>query len=253
MIPSLCTKSVIHDYQDVAEFQTHIPIDLLQWRTASWIELSESQDRLQSLGKEPTLVRGDACDEHDLLFFTSQIPLPAALFFDSNLQHLILPNNGNKKYRYFSNIFLDTKLLHLLKEEQRILWSPEAVFLCRKSDKGAAHGLESLYSLVLDESTSGMRRPSQKSSSACTMAAVGCSEIEKLKSKPLSSFLNLFEAGMFGSISMKKDSSDESIAALKDSLRLSRDGFRFISQLYEKLSIERGWDVSTTAILPRNN
>ena len=48
----------------------------------------------------------------------------------------------------------------------------------------------------------------------------------------------------------EEDSSDESKAALKDSLRLSiRDGFKLSSQLYEKLSIEIGLDVSTNAIL----
>ena len=233
---------VLQNYRNIDRFKNYIPIDLLQWRTASWIELSESEGRLQSPGKDPTLVLGDARGELDLLFFTTQILL-SSVFLDFDLKPLIFPNNGNKKYKYFSNIFRDNKLLHLLKEEHLILRSslPAVVSVFWKSDKGETHGLESLYCL-----TKGRRKPSQKSSSACTIAAVDCSENGRLKSKSQSSFLNLFEAGMFGSISMKKDSSDESIAALKDSLRLSRDGFRFISQLYEKLSIERGLDESIT-------
>lgn len=58
---------------------------------------------------------------------------------------------------------------------------------------------------------------------------------------------NLFEAGNFGSISMKEASSDASMEALNDSARLSKDGFMFTNQLYEKLSMERVWKVSILA------
>lgn len=50
---------------------------------------------------------------------------------------------------------------------------------------------------------------------------------------------------------MKEEASSEaSSEVLKELLpELSRDGFIFTSQLYEKLSIERGWDVSIPAAL----
>jgi hypothetical protein len=43
---------------------------------------------------------------------------------------------------------------------------------------------------------------------------------------------------------MKEASSDASSEALKELSRLSRDGCRLTNQLYEKLSIERGCEVS---------
>lgn len=52
---------------------------------------------------------------------------------------------------------------------------------------------------------------------------------------------NLFEAVNFGSMSMKEEASSDA------SSRLSKDGFRFTNQLYEKLSMERGWEASMAA------
>jgi len=63
----------------------------------------------------------------------------------------------------------------------------------------------------------------------------------KSKLKSCEPLKNLFEAGNFGSISMKEASSDASREALRES---SSAGFRFTNQLYEKLSIDRGCEVS---------
>lgn len=76
------------------------------------------------------------------------------------------------------------------------------------------------------------------SSSASTRARGGC-ETSKLKS--WATLKNLFEGDSFGSISMKEASSRED---RKDPFGLSKGGFKFTNQLYEKLSMERGCDVS---------
>lgn len=60
---------------------------------------------------------------------------------------------------------------------------------------------------------------------------------------------NLLEGGILGSISMKEVSSYASRVDLKELSRLSNDGFRFTNQLYEKLSIERGCEISMVAAL----
>jgi hypothetical protein len=50
---------------------------------------------------------------------------------------------------------------------------------------------------------------------------------------------------------MNEASSDASSEALQEFSRLSKDGFRFTNQLYEKLSIERGCEASMDATLLR--
>lgn len=66
----------------------------------------------------------------------------------------------------------------------------------------------------------------------------------KSKLKSWEFLKNLLEGGILGSISMKEASSDTSREVLRESSRLSKEGFRFINQLYEKLSMERGWEAS---------
>ena len=63
---------------------------------------------------------------------------------------------------------------------------------------------------------------------------------------------NLFEGVILGSISMNEASSDASSEALQEFSRLSKDGFRFTNQLYEKLSIERGCEASMNVTLLRD-
>lgn len=94
--------------------------------------------------------------------------------------------------------------------------------------------------MFFDFTKRGMRKPSEMSSSAWTRVR-GDSDEGKSKLNSWVPMKNLFDAGNFGSISMKEASSDASMEALNDSARLSKDGFMFTNQLYEKLSMERVW------------
>lgn len=58
---------------------------------------------------------------------------------------------------------------------------------------------------------------------------------------------NLLEGVILGSISMKEASSHASKEGPRVLSRLSNEGFRFTNQLYEKLSMERGWEASIAA------
>lgn len=89
----------------------------------------------------------------------------------------------------------------------------------------------------------------EKSSSAWTRVRGDC-EIGKSNLESCEFLKNLLEGGILGSISMKEASSDASREVLRELSRLSSDdGLRFTNQLYEKLSIERGWEVSMVTTL----
>lgn len=195
---------------------------LLQCSTASWIELSESKDLRQL---STLLVLGDVADEKSAQFFILEF---AVLCLGRSLHRCSFWHMGRRKSRYFWKNCLDNRR-QLLKgglDDCRIsFWATEVEGVVGMESEEASHA----SMLLLGLKKRGTRKPLEMSSSACTIAN-GESEIGRSKLKSWGTLKNLFEGESFGSISMKEASSSER-EALKELSRLSKDGFRFTSQL----------------------
>nr|GMC98552.1 hypothetical protein MIMGU_mgv1a016901mg [Ipomoea batatas] len=137
---------------------------------------------------------------------------------------------GRRKSRYFWKNCLDNRRQLLkggLDDCSISFWATEVEGVVGMESEEASHA----SMLLLGLKKRGTRKPLEISSSACTIAN-GESEIGRSKLKSWGTLKNLFEGESFGSISMKEASSSER-EALKELSRLSKDGFRFTSQLYE--------------------
>ena len=111
----------------------------MQWRTASYIELSESQDLRQLSLEFATLTRGDVEVEQSQ-FLSPCSPAVKVPTLEPDLRSLTLWQSGLKKSKYFKNICLDN-FLHFFNDELRVLL-PESETECNFFEEEEAEELD---------------------------------------------------------------------------------------------------------------
>ncbi|KAL1822247.1 hypothetical protein ACET3Z_009025 [Daucus carota] len=105
----------------------NIPTVLLQWRTASYIELSESQDLRQLSLEFATLTRGDVEVEQSQFLSPGSLDVKVPTL-EPDLRSCTLWQSGLRKSKYFKNICFDD-LRHFFNDELRVLL-PESETEC---------------------------------------------------------------------------------------------------------------------------